>query len=305
MSNIIEVKGINKSYNTKSVLKEISLSVKENSILGLIGENGAGKTTLIKSILGLITVSKGTVLIQGKRVDNNEDHILNNVGFLLEPRYYSYLSTYNNLKSILILSGKYTNNSDNEINNILDFLSLSEVKKRKVNKFSFGMKQRVGLAQALITKPNILILDEPLVGLDPSGTDLFKQKIRELYNAHKCTIIFSSHQLNDIQELCSEVAVLKNGKILVHDKTENLVENITEFIFEKPIDKIAEEIIALGKKVHLSEDKRILSVNESDSISFKLISDLYSESMLINIENKKVGLEKYFGKEIVHESLKI
>ena len=194
MGNAIEIKNVSQHYKNKQVLRDINLVVPENSILGLIGENGAGKTTLMIAMLGLVQISSGDILIHGSSI--KQINALQKVSFLLEPRYYSYLSPYEMLKNLLITSNQYKYSSRQDIIELLRQLKLDSVAKKNINTFSFGMKQRVALAMAMIRKPSILILDEPFVGLDVQGVQLFNTVINELVVSKQCTVILSSHQLN-------------------------------------------------------------------------------------------------------------
>jgi ABC-type multidrug transport system, ATPase component len=293
MKHQLSICSVEKQFKDKEVLKGLSLDVTADSILGIIGENGAGKTTLFKAVLGLVLIDKGSITVDGKDI-NAGDTRQREIGFLLEPRFYPYLSAYGNIEEVLIASGQYTKESKSEIMGLLAFLNLAEVANKRVGRFSFGMKQRLGLAQALITHPKVLLLDEPFVGLDPLGAQSFREKIEELHQSSQCTTILTSHQLNDVQEICDEVAVLQDGRIAVHDKTENLIEDFTVFAFQDVISDLKPETRKCEKDVHLSGDHKKIFVKNGTQDDFRLISNLYGEYELVNVTHEKSGLERFF-----------
>lgn len=294
MKHLLSISSVEKRFKEKEVLKGLSLDVNADSVLGIIGENGAGKTTLFKAILGLVSIDKGSITVDGVAIDEGEIR-QDEVGFLLEPRFYPYLSAYSNVQEILIASGQYAKSSKSEIMEILSFLNLAEVANKRVSRFSFGMKQRLGLAQALITHPKVLLLDEPFVGLDPIGAQTFREKIEELHRNRQCTTILTSHQLNDVQEICDEVAVLQDGRISVHDKTGNLIEDFTVFAFQVAIADLKPETRTCQNDVHLSVDHKKILVKNGTQDDFQLISNLYGEHVLVNVTHEKSGLERFFG----------
>lgn len=297
MLNAIEIKDVSKNYKDKQVLKKLSLNVPQHTVFGLVGENGAGKTTLMKSILGLVNISSGDIFINGFNVKNDKIEMMHDVSFLLEPRYYSYLNAYDTLKNTLILANRYNEESPQRIMETLEILKLGDVAKKSIKKFSSGMKQRVGLAQALICQPSILILDEPLIGLDMQGTKLFKKMIKELSEEKKSTIFISSHQLSEVQEICSEIAFLENGVISIHDKTENMVECISSFTFEQKINYIPEELKRISNKIYLSDNKMTIHIVSSDKELFKKVTNTYSSNKIVDVTKKQNGLEHYFSEK--------
>ena len=293
MGNAIEIKHVSQHYKNKQVLRDINLVVPENSILGLIGENGAGKTTLMKAMLGLVQISSGDILIHGSSI--KQINALQKVSFLLEPRYYSYLSPYEMLKNLLITSNQYKYSSRQDIIVLLCQLELDSVAKKNINTFSFGMKQRVALAMAMIRKPSILILDEPFVGLDVQGVQLFNTVINELVVSKQCTVILSSHQLNEIQELSSEIAYIDGGMLSVYDSISNLVVTNYWFTFERAITTIPDALVELCKEIFL-ENEHVLFVSSTSDFIFRKVSEIFSDNRIVDIRKEKSGLHTLFAK---------
>lgn len=211
--SILEIQHLQKSFGRYEVLKDICFSVKQGEIIGLLGKNGSGKTTMIKSILGLLKHS-GTVLFEGKPLNPNDIQAMNSIGVLVDTAFFEDMSAYDNLK-ILMLSTPLRDNTHlkSDITALLSFVGLADNMHEKVKGFSFGMKQRLALSQALISEPKLLILDEPFVGLDPLGIVLVKEKLAELCQKKKTSIIFSSHQLTEVAELAEDLVVIENGYV--------------------------------------------------------------------------------------------
>ncbi|HKM33527.1 MAG TPA: ABC transporter ATP-binding protein [Lachnospiraceae bacterium] len=294
MTNSIEIRNVSQHYNDKQILKNISLNIPEYSILGLVGENGAGKTTLMKSILGLIQISSGEIVINGEKVTNNRSIAMKDVAFILEPRYCSYLSPYSMLKYILILSNQYTKESKQEIIELLTQLKLDKVARKSIYTFSFGMKQRVALAVTLIRKPSVLILDEPLVGLDMQGIDLFNKVIKDLVDAKKCTVIISSHQLDEIEKISSEIAYIESGTLASYDTVENMVESEYWFTFESAVGEIPDSLAASCKSISLESDN-ILHIVSNDTSIFRKVSDEFSSNRILDMRKSENGLRHLFA----------
>ncbi len=211
--NILEIRHLQKSFGCHEVLKDINFTVKQGEIVGLLGKNGSGKTTMIKSILGLLNHS-GEVFFQGEILDRCDTNTMNQIGVLVDTAFFEDMSAFDNLK-ILMMSTPHRDNSHmkRDIMELLQFVGLEESAKERVKGFSFGMKQRLALAQALMNEPKLLILDEPFVGLDPLGIVLVKEKLTELCRQKHAAIIFSSHQLAEVAELSEDLVVIEDGQV--------------------------------------------------------------------------------------------
>ena len=211
---ILKCENINKKFGKKQVLKNVSLEVNEGDILGFIGPNGAGKTTTIKTILGLQSIDNGNVYINGYDIKKDFAKAIEKVGCVVEnPDLYMYLTGYENLK---LIGNLYKNVSKEKIYEIVDLVKLNNRINDKVSKYSLGMRQRLGIAVALLNEPNLLILDEPTNGLDPEGIKELREILKDLAFKKNVGIIVSSHNLSELESFCNKIVVIKNGEIVFH-----------------------------------------------------------------------------------------
>lgn len=215
--NVIELKNVSKAYRKDfwaprvSAVTDLTISVKKGVVTGFVGPNGAGKTTSIKMIMGLIKPSRGEVTICGKDAFLPESR--KNVAYLCEqPYFYAHLTVFETLKFAADLLGLPSRSITEEIRKVLSIVELTAKSHIKVKELSKGMQQRLTMAQALLGDPQILILDEPMSGMDPPGRRLFRKLFRELAGKGK-TIFFSTHVLDDVESVCDEVIVLSSGKL--------------------------------------------------------------------------------------------
>ena len=211
-NKILEVENLNKNFGKNKILNDINLTIYEGNIVGLIGPNGAGKTTLIKTILNLYYPSSGEIKICGFNLKNDFELIMAKIGSLVEtPDFYQHLSGLQNLKMTMMMN----NIKDYEyMEKIIKLLKLNTRINDKVKKYSLGMKQRLALANALIKKPQFLILDEPTNGLDPLGIKELRDIIKFVNEKFNTTILISSHILSEIENICDEIIIIDNGYII-------------------------------------------------------------------------------------------
>lgn len=218
---ILEVSGLNKSFGGRRILKDISFSVNEGEIVGLLGPNGAGKTTAIRCVMGLLSIDGGRVTINGFDVVKDFEHALERVGGIIEsPELYGYLSGYDNLK---LFSRMYTDITDDDISRVVSYVKLDNRIKDKVKKYSLGMRQRIGVAQAMLHNPNLLVLDEPTNGLDPAGVKELRDTLRMLAD-NGAGVLVSSHLLAEMELMCDRVIIIENGVV----NTEKTLSELTE-----------------------------------------------------------------------------
>jgi len=226
METIISVRGLHKKYKKKVVVENINLEVKAGEILGLLGPNGAGKTTTLRMITNLTPCDKGEVIIKGKSIRKYPREVILHVGATLEiPCFYNELSGRDNL---LYSASMYSNILRNRIHELFNLVGLSGKEGQLVKFYSTGMRQRLGLARALIAEPELLILDEPANGLDPQGMMELYDLIKQLAFERKIAFIVSSHLLHDMEELCTDVLILNEGKSIVQGKTRELLRGKSE-----------------------------------------------------------------------------
>ena len=212
MENIVEIKELFKTIDKEEILSDINLQIVEGEIYGLLGPNGAGKTTLMKCMLSLLTITSGSIEIFGKNLQEHREEILSQVGSIIEtPIFYENCTA----KEILEIHAQYMGKNITELDiiNTLRMVGLKNTTK-KVKEFSLGMRQRLGLARAFLMKPRLLILDEPINGLDPVGIQEIRNLLQLLSKEHGITILISSHILSEISQIADKIGVIKNGSMI-------------------------------------------------------------------------------------------
>jgi ABC-2 type transport system ATP-binding protein len=218
--SIIEVRGLSKSFEDRWVLSNVNFQVEEGDIFGYLGPNGAGKTTTLRIMLGLLKPTHGEALINGKDMANDGD-MRKRVGVLLEKNgIYDRLSAHDNLQYFARLYG--VDDVERKITEQLELVGLTDRRDQKAGKFSKGMKQRLGLARAMIHDPEIMFLDEPSSGLDPEAQKLMRDIILEMSKKKKITVFLNSHNLDEVQRVCNRIAILQYGTIRAYDTVENM-----------------------------------------------------------------------------------
>lgn len=213
MEYIVQTQRLSKIYKEQEANKEISISVKKNSIYGLLGPNGAGKSTFLKMLTGMIRPTSGEILYCGRKWCRND---LLSIGTLIEePPIYENLTARENLKVRTLMYGL----PESRIDEVLDIVKLRDTGKKKASKFSMGMKQRLGIAIALVNSPELLILDEPTNGLDPIGIGEFRELIRS-FPQRGITVILSSHILSEVELMADYIGIIAKGKLWYEEEIE-------------------------------------------------------------------------------------
>ncbi len=226
---MIEVQNLTKTFNGKTVLKDVSFEVKEGEIFGYLGPNGAGKTTTLRIILGLLNPTSGNAFVMGQNLGLGENEALRNkVGVLLEDDgVYDRLSAYENLDYYAQLYGLSDRiERKRRIRELLESVGLSDRIKDKVGRFSKGMRRKLALARAIVHEPEVLFLDEPSSGLDPEAQIMVRDLILQLSEEMGVTIFLNSHDLDEVQRICTKIAILQSGEIKAHDTVKNLREKM-------------------------------------------------------------------------------
>ncbi|MBX3254478.1 MAG: ABC transporter ATP-binding protein [Chitinophagaceae bacterium] len=219
---LIETQNLDFSFNKgEAVLKDINLNVKQGSIYGFLGPNGSGKTTTIRLLLGLLPCKKDKIKLFGQNLQADRISIFSKIGSLIEqPSLYEHLSGFDNLE----ITRRIRNASKSRIDKVLQLVDLKPVSQRKVREYSLGMKQRLGLAIALITEPELVILDEPVNGLDPNGIIEIRELLLKLNKENGITIFLSSHLLSEIEKIVTHVGVLSKGEMVFQGRYNDLKE---------------------------------------------------------------------------------
>lgn len=219
MDYIITTQQLTKRYRTFTAVNQVSLHIRRGSIYGFLGPNGAGKSTTMKLLLGLTAPTSGSFTVNGKHFPEDRLAILREVGSFIEsPSFYANLTGRENLDLIRRILGL----PKADVEDALELVGLQEFGDRLAKKYSLGMKQRLGLAGALLGRPPILILDEPTNGLDPSGIHEIRQLIKSLPSLYDCTVLLSSHMLSEIQLLADDIGILNHGRLLFEGSMEDL-----------------------------------------------------------------------------------
>lgn len=238
--NIIETKQLTKTYSEFTAVDSLNLHIPKGTVYGFLGPNGAGKSTTMKMFLGLTKPTSGTFSIDGKKYPENRIEILKSVGSFIEaPAFYGNLSGEENLDIVRRILGL----PKSAVDEALDIVGLTQYKNRLAKKYSLGMKQRLGLASALIGKPPILILDEPTNGLDPVGIHEIRSLIRSLPQMFDCTVLVSSHLLSEIELMADNVGILNHGRLLFEGTLDELKEGARQKGY--PTDNLEETFLAM------------------------------------------------------------
>jgi ABC-2 type transport system ATP-binding protein len=229
MQKILECQNLCKSFGKKQILKNVSFEIDEKDILAFIGPNGSGKTTTIKLILGLQNIDSGSVKINGYDVEKDFVKSIEKVGAIVEnPDTYMYLSGWQNLK---LVANLYKGVTDDDLKTIVKTVGLENRIHDKVSKYSLGMRQRLGIARALINKPNLLVLDEPTNGLDPEGIKDLRILLKGLAK-EGMGILISSHNLAELESFCNKVLIIDNGVILEKSEVKKFKDNDNKYLFK-------------------------------------------------------------------------
>jgi len=261
---VIEVHGLTKKFGNLIAVDNLDLNVFRGDVFGFLGPNGAGKSTTIRMLLSLIKPTSGTIKIFGLPLNSNRKEILKKIGAIVEkPDFYLYLSAYKNLEILGKISG--TDISKKKIMEMLDLVGLSSRYKSKVKTFSHGMKQRLGIAQALLHDPELIILDEPTTGLDPQGMKEIRDLIVYLSKSKGKTIFLSSHILREVELIATRMIIINKGKALVEGSVEDLL-NSSKVNVTFEVDDIEKAL----NVINLSAWKDNIKSKEKNLITFEM-----------------------------------
>lgn len=290
---VLKCEHLHKNFGKKEILKDVSLELEKGDILGFIGPNGAGKTTTIKLILGLQSITSGTVKINGYDITSNFTNAIRNVGAIVEnPDLYIYLTGYENLK---LIANLYKGVGKERIDEVVKLVKLENRINDKVSRYSLGMRQRLGIAQAILHKPNLLILDEPTNGLDPEGIKEIRELLKDLAEKEEMAVLISSHNLLELETFCNKICIIKNGKVMETNKIED-VKNIAKsgYIFEidntEMIDKMFKNVTIVNRNMF----KIAVDRDEVPSVIKKLVEN---DIKIYAVNENKISLEDAFLKK--------
>lgn len=293
MDHVVITKGLTKSFRQEKAVDCLDLKIKKGDIYGFLGPNGAGKTTTIRMLLGLMKPTSGTIEIFQKDLRTERISILKRVGSLVEnPSYYPHLTAYENLEAVRKILGV----SKSRIYEVLKIVRLTDVANKKVKGFSLGMKQRLGIATALLGEPELLILDEPTNGLDPSGIIEIRHLIKRLSTEFGITILISSHLLAEIDQIATTVGIVSKGKLIFQDSIEIMRQFAQKNIILKVNDgeKAWRSLLAKGIKSDY-QDQQLLLLEHSNEKVADVVRILVEDGFSIyRVEEEKRSLEDIF-----------
>lgn len=302
MTIAIETEQLCKSYGKHMCVKNVDLRVPEGSIYGFLGPNGAGKSTTMKMILGLIKATQGRVSVFGEEMNQkNRLDILKDTGSLIEsPSYYGHLTGRENLEIVRILKGA----DKSEVGEALKTVRMEKQQNKKAGAYSLGMKQRLGLAAALLGRPKLLLLDEPTNGLDPAGIQEMRELVRSLPERYGMTVMVSSHLLSEIDQMATHTGIIHKGELIFQDSLEHLHEHSRKRILLRTDNnaaalRILEEKGCRGK---MAEDRVSLPDMEDEKVAFCIAALVKQNVGIIRVEEYQKNLEDIFlsltGKQV-------
>lgn len=298
MECVIKSTNLTKTFKGTEVIKNVSINIKKGEIYGLLGPNGAGKTTLMRMLTGLVKPTAGEVEVFGEVMGERSYEILKRIGAIIEyPVFYDKLTAKENLEIHCEYMGYY---NEKEIDRVLTLVKLPGNNSKKVKEFSLGMKQRLGLARAIVTKPELLILDEPINGLDPEGIREIRDLLKLLCKEYGMTILISSHILSEIEQMADTIGIIAEGKLIKEVSMDNLRELNTEYI-EIEVDNCKKAGYILENTLDIRNFKMIdeSKIRVYDS---KVMKNEVSKALIMNdveiitMVRKNTSLEDYFLK---------
>ncbi|WP_416730745.1 ABC transporter ATP-binding protein [Fictibacillus sp. JL2B1089] len=254
----LEVKNLTKKIKGKQIIKGVSFTLVPGEVFGFLGPNGAGKTTTIRMIVGLISPTSGTIKIGGKNVRTEFTEAMRHLGCIVEnPELYPYLTGWENLIHFQKMDSSIPKT---RLKEVIELVGLQNRIHDRVSTYSLGMRQRLGIAQALLGKPKVLILDEPTNGLDPAGIREMREFIRQLAREENLSVLVSSHLLSEIQLMCDRVAIISKGTVLRTDSVDNLLAEQERVIWRAEPIQVAKEILSMETEVTEGPDQTLITL---------------------------------------------
>ena len=293
---IMDTNALTKQYGTQVVVNKLNMNVKKGEIYALLGRNGAGKTTTLRMIMGLLKPTSGEVRIFGEKLNTNNSKVFQRIGALIEaPSFYENLTAQENLELIASLRGIH---NENAINSALILVGLECENKKKVGKFSLGMKQRLGIALALMHEPELIILDEPTNALDPIGIQQIRVLIRDLCNQKNTTFLISSHILSEVEQLADRIGIIEKGNLLEATYMDDIGKYNRHYV-KMAVSNAMQTIPILESKLGIFdfeiEDDNTLKIYEIERDMAEVNRVLNNASIGVSeISMNKGNLEEYF-----------
>jgi ABC-2 type transport system ATP-binding protein len=300
MDYIVKTTGLTKKMKGKNLVSNINLHIHKGEIYGFLGQNGAGKTTIMKMLTGITNPTNGEIELFGQRLTKSSKSVLKRVGSIIEyPILFEHLTAMENMKIHCEYLGYY---DDKGIKQALDMVQLKGIEDKKVKEFSLGMKQRLGIARAIVTKPELIILDEPINGLDPIGIKDIRDLILILNKEYGITVLLSSHILGEMEQVVNRIGVIDNGRLLKEVTLDEIRNQQTDYI-EILTTNVEEAVYLLENKLQITNMKIIhgnririydLTHSQNDISKMLILHDIGLEE----IQKHTSSLEDFFYKQI-------
>ena len=296
VKNIVQIKNVTKKIGKKIIIDDITFEVRSGEVFGFLGPNGAGKTTTIKMLLGLMSITKGEMYIDGLNVEKDFEKAIAKVGGIIEnPDLYKYLTGYQNL---VLFWRMYPDVKRERIDEVIKIVGLEKRIHDKVKKYSLGMRQRLGVAQALLNSPKLLVLDEPTNGLDPAGIHELRNHLRTLAKEENIAVIVSSHLLSEMELMCDRVGIIQNGKLVRIQDMKEMLEDGSDSVIAlnvAPIESAKLYLESLDSKYKPKiVDKEIEIIENIENIP-ELVEKLVNQELKIyGIRKVQRSLEDKF-----------
>ena len=290
--NAIEIKGLTKNFGSKQAVKGLTMTVPEGAIYGFIGENGSGKSTTEKMICGLLPFENGNIRLYGK--DYTDPDVCARIGVLIEsPGCFPNISVWNNM--MIQAANLGINNAEREVAKVLKLVCMEGAASNKFKNCSLGMKQRIGIAMALLGEPKLLVLDEPINGLDADGMRIMREVLTEVTQSGKCTVLISSHILGELEKIATHYGIIRDGVMISEMTAAELDADCRTYTALKAAD-MAKTKLLLGSKysrVEETEDGyiRIYDLTEPEEI----VTFLYDNGVTVQeVDQSKINIEEYY-----------
>ncbi|MCL6603524.1 MAG: ABC transporter ATP-binding protein [Paenibacillus sp.] len=297
---VLQMNGVSKIIKGTSIVDKLSFDIRKGEIVGLLGPNGAGKTTTIRMMTGLIRMSEGDVIVQGRSIRNDFQAAIANIGAIIEnPEFYPYMTGLDNLLQYQRMSEGL---DQARIDEVVSLVGLQEAMNKKVKAYSLGMRQRLGIAQALLHRPKLLILDEPTNGLDPAGIREMRDYMRTIAEVEGISILISSHMLAEIEQICHRAVVIQNGKLVTVTKLgveADVMEEVTLTIRVNHPEKANAILKAMPAVTifNIDIDRNELTLSLKDDKVPDLVTELAAGGVgIYRITENKQSLEEDFLK---------
>ncbi|ENQ3105278.1 ABC transporter ATP-binding protein [Bacillus cereus] len=296
METIIKINKLSKSFKGTETVSNVNMKINRGEIYGFLGPNGAGKTTIMKMILNLVKPSSGEIIVLNQPVLPTSYQYLEKIGSIIEyPVFYDRLTAKGNLDFHCEYIGYHDKRAVGEV---LEIVGLKEVANKKIHEFSLGMKQRLGIARAIVTKPEILILDEPINGLDPIGIKDIRELLLHLKKEYRITILISSHIVSEIESIADTIGIINQGELLKEVKMEEIRKENIEYL-EIEVDNLKKTTQVLEGKLGIKKyeivNQNTILIFEQAISQYQINKELILDEVIVKrIERKQHNLEEYF-----------